>query len=126
MAPKILIVEDDPITAVFLEELIAETGIGFVWLQSGDERLVTDALAKHHVIGVFQDWAGPSRGLENAQLFGKRGIPVVIVSASKLSVITTSLEAVGTKVEAILQKPPFEADITNAVTRWREKATAGK
>ena len=125
--PKILIVEDDQATIVVLEEFIGEVReVGFVWLTTGEEDRVVNALAKNRIIGVFQDWAGTSRGLENARLFGERNIPVAITSACEPLDIATSLETNGVSVEAILSKPFPGVAITNTVRRWLEKATVGK
>ena len=110
-AKKILIVEDETLTAMMLEEYVMDRGYDSAGLCATGEEAVQTALEEKPDL-VFMDFrlGGPMDGIAAAAIIeAQLGIPVVMMSGYAERAILERVTAY--RPRTILQKPLSDADI---------------
>jgi CheY-like chemotaxis protein len=108
---KILIVEDETLTAMMLAEYIKDKGFSSVSLSSTGEEAILRAKAEKPDL-IFMDFrlGGEMNGIEAAKIIdADRSVPIVIISGYAEHIILE--RANDYRPRAILQKPVSDADI---------------
>ncbi|QND54489.1 response regulator (plasmid) [Phyllobacterium sp. 628] len=109
---RVLIVEDEPLIAMLLAEVITEMGHDICAMESTEATAVAAALRTKPDLMIVDAGLGEGSGVKAVEEILLNGfVPHIFVSGDDLSDVTLSPDAV------VLQKPFREKDLVRAIER---------
>jgi DNA-binding NtrC family response regulator len=120
--PRILLVDDDPETCRFLEELLDVSGRQFVSVQDPDAAIAQMRHDSFDLLISDINLNAPQSGLDLLRRFtAEQGSPVVLISG--FGTLETAIEAVRAGAFDYISKPFDIADVKRIVARALEQRT---
>ena len=118
--PRILVVDDDPETCTFLEELLEAPGRHFVSVQDPETALIKIRHDSFDLLVSDINLNAPRSGIDLLRQFkAEQGSPVVLISG--FGTLETALEAVRAGAFDYISKPFVIADVKRIVDRALEQ-----
>jgi CheY-like chemotaxis protein len=113
----VLIIEDEPFTAMLVEDRLRELGFNSFAFASSEEEAVTAALQRCPDLITADVELTPGCGIDAVQrICAKKTIPVLYITATAMIARDRCPKAV------VIQKPFGEADLREAVAEARRAA----